>query len=462
MISLLNHNPFSQLHLPEPNLPFKPEVILAGDKENSTIARIIKTISTLRDESTVQKIERSTCGAVFIRDSMVLRLDGTVAIPCLLNQNDEMLLTLSNSTNIACSFLPPSSFHLMTETKEDLGLGGYGGTKSFYLTAKAIVENLKLESIVQKTFIEGGNVFLFQKDNKNYALVGEVSLALSLFLLEITNELVDTLSNKHTKPSIYAYYLARNQEIKNKYIKKHPWQNFSDYLKNLKTPLKDEDKESLYERAQLWEERLDQTKQLMGQDLQVSIENLIFIPQISFHIDMDLVVTPFKKILIHKEKKAIDLLEKLQKEDGLRTGEKDFFNHLLDNAKQNLSNDEVVKSIKTILRKHDLTTKTLPLKFQTDQGGVALNLVNGIFLKAQRREKNAEIKQRRILPEYTFITTGISYEFETRVHQLAIEMLIENLNDEVSVETVPSLSRFIYKYFGGVRCLTFETHSNTW
>lgn len=457
MLPTVKHNPYSQLSLPLYNRTYMPEVIVATNECKNPILELSKKIASLRYRCAVQEIERPLGESIFIRDSMVLRLDGSVAIPCLLTENKRIMIIISYDSTRLWSLLPPSCFHFIDSVNLPC-LGGFGGSPELYPLAEAAVDEFKLHSSIQKTFIEGGNVYLFQKDNKDYAVVGELSLAWSLLLLQRKGELVNTLANSNTAPSTYAYYLARNDRIKNEFFEylQEPAQYFT-YGEFLKEPLNEEELQELYQEAQLWEERITQTKQFMARDLQVPLENLVLIPQVSFHIDMDLVVTPSKKILVHKEKKAISLLNNLMANDSATPGEKDFFSHLLLNANKNIKNDSIVKSIKAVLNQHGLTAESLPLKFSTSQGGVSLNYANGIFLKAQKYKRKANGKRSRIRYDYTFLTTGPTYAFEKKIHEMAIKVLQKNLRNEAKVVPIPNVSDYIYKYLGGIRCMTFET-----
>ena len=81
------------------------------------------------------------------------------------------------------------------------------------------------------------------------------------------------------------------------------------YRKLLMEPISDINRTKYFEAAQIIEMQIEITQQKIAEELQITLPDVLFIPQATFHIDMELTVTPNGKIWLHDEQKVLDLLK---------------------------------------------------------------------------------------------------------------------------------------------------------
>lgn len=341
-------------------------------------------------------------------------------------------------------------------------------------TRKAIMVSCKYALPYERAsnMIEGGNCIPFIDEGVKKVLVGERALYLSYYGLK-EDGFFDNLDLPDlSTPSYDALRMARNlnifKEIKKLQQEKENQKASSEELfritEKLKfyenmcfAPLSEKDKIQFYEQAQFLEARLNITKNKMAEELEIPPENLILLPQTSFHIDMHVFITPQGEIILHSNEKTIQFLQSIKESTSHES--KQFINGYLETA---ITNEELFYEIEeaqeTVLQKHNLRYRTLPLVFSIPEVS-ELNYSNGIFLE-KGLITHAFISEEETIPirlpaeGYTFLTTGPTTEAELPVHRKFVELFERTLG--CRFRGVPGMSKQIATNSGGVHCLTFE------
>lgn len=279
----------------------------------------------------------------------------------------------------------------------------------------------------------------------------------------LSNETKQQLFNEEIE-RIQAQRKLEKEEIGNKITSED--QTLHDLTKTLRIyqnmsdlPSSEENKDDFFEQAQLLEARLNITKNKMAEELEIYPENLIFIPQAEFHIDMNLFVTPSGEVILHNSKKTIEFLQSIQTHTILLGESEEFVNAYLATAMTNATLfNEVEEKQERVLQTHNLRYQTLPLTFSFPEVS-ALNYCNGIFLERgfishQNSEDKKEPPKRLSSEGYAFLSTGPSFHAEIPVHRKFVELFEKTLG--YRFQGVPGMSKQIAINSGGVHCLTFE------
>lgn len=178
--------------------------------------------------------------------------------------------------------------------------------------------------------IEGGNGYVFfDSHDQPKAIIGIHSLVLTVIGLEeqdyfVRNQdILKKLSASIEAPSDDAVRAARNMSLyaakrdfdsrfaafreqrqKMSSIEsgklhtslmeelKKTWGNETAYRQLLTAPIREEDKVQYFNQACVWEAKVTLAGQVIADDLQVPVENIAFVPQTHFHIDMEMFVAP--------------------------------------------------------------------------------------------------------------------------------------------------------------------------
>jgi hypothetical protein len=323
------------------------------------------------------------------------------------------------------------------EVNEYESITMYGKGFSRKATDFAMIMGLKYDISFKraKTCIEGGNCFLFVSNGKQYGLVGNFSLYSSWIALQeqgfFKGSLEECLENGEA-----AY------EVND--LKKEGSEIPLDKL----------------EKADLFEAQLLLTRQAMADDLGISLENLIIIPQTMFHIDMELFVTPDGEVVIHDDGLAIQFIKELHQQDKnlLNRREKRLYKEFLHTAKKRLKEGAFITEERNkILSDAGLTIRFLPSVFHSKRSKICLNYCNGIFLERIESVvlKNS-LKRKKVPIGFYYVTTGPTYPQEERLHRRFKE-LFEQTFPRFSFQGVEKASRSVSTFLGGVRCLTFDT-----
>jgi len=227
----------------------------------------------------------------FFRDFFVQRPDGKVVIPYIPYFIDSPIFKFEFQ-----SLLPAEELDaVLGQTNAPWGSVGLS-TKYNRLTEELLQQDFESCSPpsyfkASKSVFEGGNVFI----HGNRAIIGLHSVILTVMAIEQElrrNKRQDKVI-RACEPSEHAYRMARNQGIfltlmLNQKILRE------DFLESIE----ESEKPSLKEKACYFESLLREAKNTLQFDLGVS--HLTVIPQRSYHIDLDIVVTPAGRVLIRK------------------------------------------------------------------------------------------------------------------------------------------------------------------
>lgn len=454
----------SRQHFPRSySAPFKRDELYYPQKCSE-----IKSISEINPA--IKKIQLLPKSSPFIRDSHVTLFEGGHLIPYPINNpfHKELLRTMHPHYSVGKGYVEKNVAQAMITALEE-GI-------SFKLG---------------KTCIEGGNCYLFMSKTQRKAVIGELSLYLSMIALDEQEAWERTVitSESGKEPSEEAYRIARNlalyqkidvpklQDEQRNQEKKQAEQILDDdslpinpklrelidedldYHKQLVAPLSEEDLDRFRDEARKIEIKLELTKIHIANELGVPLANIVFIPQRKFHIDMELFVTPNGKIILHDDQKAIELLEDIRKTDHLCEEEKKLFQQYQIFAEKRLMvTKEIHERQKELLQRSGIDFDTLPAVFEAKEQN-ALNYCNGIFIENSSSPIITFLNGRRVRgtmkkKSFTYITTGSSSPHEEKLHNRFLLIFNKAFPDYI-VNTIP-MSNFIATTSGGIRCLTFE------
>ncbi|WP_068467992.1 hypothetical protein [Candidatus Protochlamydia phocaeensis] len=429
--------------------------------------------------------------SVFIRDSHIGLLEGGFLIPYSIKNFFICHYFLANLPASVNHFLIKDNDRLVNETGMGKGFERRNVNQAIFTA-----EYMRIPYEQGKTCIEGGNCFLYWHEGKPKAIIGELSLYLSLIALEEQRyfEKIEWTA-EDTEPSDEAYRLARNRDLyatiqfpklakkwdariiwqinNNSREELHleeediPWtrlikMNLKElaYRKRLIAPLTEKEKKKYAANARKLEAKLRLTKQRMAQELRVPLANCVFIPQDHFHIDMQMFVTPDGKVVLHDNKKALKFLNVIEKSEDLTRKERLILRQFQKKALKGMEKCGANQKKRiALLKKQGVSVLTMPAVFNADYPKVSLNYCNGIFLDGKKgaqlfaKEKEGEAERKQLC----FVTTGPSHVIEEMIHK-KFTRLFSCTFTNMALYTIAELSSFIANKKGGVRCLTNEEH----
>lgn len=252
--------------------------------------------------------------------------------------------------------------------------------------------------------VEGGNAFVFFDENQPKAIVGIHSLILTLIALdeqgffEKNQNALKAVKAQIKKPSEHALRMARNMSI---YTPKRDWDKRWDAMKKLKPtdptaastrqalqkelgerwkgessyrelltrPLLQEETVKFHDEALMWEARMMLAQQVIAKDLSVPLESCAFIPQIFFHTDMFLTVSPDGKVVFLHDDTRHDEDISPPLEDKYRNAAKERAGRMREAM---LEAQEAINKIGCKVR--------LGTSICASPGNLLCNFTNGIFL----------------------------------------------------------------------------------
>lgn len=471
----------AQRHIPKSHsAPFKREELYYS-LDNCPEIQPISNINPMIKG--IQLIDKSSR---YIRDSHVTLFEGGHLIPYSIK--DPLHKKLLRA-------MIPHYFPV-SETGELLpGMTGKGYAEKNVAQAMITAIEHGISFKQGKTCIEGGNCFLFMSKNQKKAVIGEVSLYLSMMALDEQGAF-DIVDESDQEPSEEAYRITRNlahyqkvrkpQDEKRDQEKKKRVEEVADgshsvalisedfvihnprelideeldYHKQLTASLSEADREKYRKDARQIKLKLELTKVQIANELGVPLANIAFIPQKKFHIDMELFVTPRGKVILHDDQKALQLLEDIRKTYNLCDEENDLFQQYQINAEHRLIASKLIhERQKELLQRSGIDFDTLPAVFEASKRS-ALNYCNGIFIENRSRvlavfpnggHAHGIVKEKG----FTYITTGASSPHEVKLHNRFLRIFNETF-PEYTVKTIP-MSHFVAKYSAGIHCLTFES-----
>ena len=439
--------------------------------------------------------ERVQCSR-FVRDSHVTLFGGGHLIPYPI---DNPL-----HSGLLRAMLPQSADHLLVNEVSGKisteGMMGDGFKKLNVDQAMITAYDYNIAFRHGMTCIEGGNCYLLISKEQRKAIIGEVSLYLSMIALEDQGYFDEVHCESQDEPSSDAYRMARNltlyfnerrpldEKIHEEYVQMQSTEGnpasvayskdvFSSHIERsdlekfggeigyrrlLMAPVSEEDKVQYVNEAHRIEVKLALTKACMAAELEVPLENIAFLPQSKFHIDMEMFVTPQGEVVIHDDQKAVEFLNEIQLTHILDGDETELFNQYWYTAQEHVASISNMQKMRAeILQKLDIDFRFFPGVFESSAFESALNYCNGIFAKS-RSDRIVPMPKDNILSDvyssknnFTFITTGPSFKAEEVFHHRFTDMFKQSF-PEFSLQTIPGVSNFISKYDGGIHCLTFE------
>ena len=402
----------------------------------------------------------------FIRDQQVVLHDGSHLIPACI---DDHLLLLKVQT-----LLHPLQQHFL---KPLTGCYGTGFTNESRAKALETCEKLGIPFILGRTAIEGGNCHLFfGKDGMSRAIIGLNSLIISYIALDDQgffeeNEFeLGTFRSTIKTPTDESLLVARNNELRISLlaiqtrleelyiiqkdittpdsIKSDIYKQASklratleELQKDLLVPLTLEDRVHYKNLAIAYEARVQLTKSLISKELKVPLNNIAFVFQNHFHIDLDLLVTSEGNVCFHDETKSKKLLaDELPKAgDHHRT----LLTQYINASDRMPCADETTKLNEKLLSSIGCKTFAVPGSYRAP-GEETLNFMNGITLLKSSNET-------------FFLTNGAPDKYYSL--KLAFKNAVEACSPATTVvffdDNTSTLTTLLTKNEGGLRCITW-------
>jgi hypothetical protein len=395
------------------------------------------------------------CPSIFLRDSCLVLFDGTHLIPNPFLEEHTFILSL---------LFPPSAAHFLKEAVKEDGLElaytgkGLNTKNREYAIALTYLYDLPFKQGL--SCIEGGNCLLFSYHGKRHAIIGELSLLTSYMALTDMGLFDGITREKRGAPSEHAYRIARNFALylETKLIDQ---QSLNQLFISFLNPVSPEEKIKHEEKAWLNDAKLKLSKEYIAKDLELPVENLIIIPQLRFHIDMEIFVTPDGEIVLHDDLLALEFLKQIEVEGEkkpLNEGEQKLVQEFRENAQANVEKFKEYQLARIqILQSYGCKVHLLPAVFEAPASKIVLNYCNGIFAWRGKQgfyTKNGE-RFFRLQKEYVFITTGTSTPAEEVFHQKFIGYYRASF-PHLDIQPLKGVSQFIGQNEGGIHCLTFE------
>lgn len=377
----------------------------------------------IKDRSLFPCIELDTArvpsqhDTIFIRDWCVLTPKGLQLFPRLVTENKIVLQTKLKAIVLCFGSLSSHEINF-----------GTGFLNPYQPVALKQAQDLNRPYLLMRSPIEGGNCFLFTSEGTVKALVGCHSLALTIATLADYfegegAEALEKLKESISLPSDLAIMMARNIDI-SKYrmpfvkqqqrintsqddeIASMPDNYFSNekyYIESLTAPLSESDKSEEYLADIIaWEAKIQLARQVIADDLGVSLDNIAFVPQTLFHLDMELFVHPNGKTVFIDEG----------------------------------CNPKAIQAIETI------GCKVITLKGITNINSSAINCMNGLVFPTSSG--------------FVFVSNGC-YPHESKKYQFLENFKKELQKKDPSCEDVlfvDDLQLTVDRFGGGLRCAT--------
>lgn len=456
-----------------------PDWNIFAMRELSSSTPLLQSLRTIVDQKLICFYPNGTRCSPFVRDSHVALNSGKTLVPYPIKRYTTSALDL-----LLMSMIPIHAGHFFAS---DVPIKGIGFTAINVMQAMATAADFGLCIKQGKTCIEGGNCYVFFSHGQPKAIVGELSLYLSMIALEEQGLLDDA---QPLPPSSESYRIARNMDLFSQmthYVEAETLSDFnfetthttldlplainkdailkmnakSSLLHTLASPASEQDREQYESQASLIEAKLSLTKQCVAEDLEVPLKDITFLPQTTYHIDMELFVMPDGTVILHDAKKTEELLDKISQEGSFSFAEADLlYQYRRQTAKDVIAFSALQKQRLSMLSAQNIDVHTMPAVLK--DGQVVLNYCNGIFVPKRKTVfsmDSCEEFQRQDLFEngYTFITTGPTTEAEHRFHNKIFE-LFQKKFPSMTMRGIANMSEFIARRKGGIRCLTFEAY----
>jgi len=416
--------------------PSKPQAVLnvGSTSTAQSLAHLFSTHSIPLD------VQRDSA-VRFGRDSRVCLLDKTHLLPFQLNMEGYLREKFY-------SMLPIEEAHFFDDGYSAFG---HGFSERNLETAKEDAIQARIRYRWGKTCIEGGNCRIFVgKDGRPKALVGYHSLLLSYLALEQAGyfrdneERVEKLAHRIDYPQEDSYRVARNLLLtKQQYEKRERYSSKDKILSKPTEPHK------YYELALEFEAKLRMTKEKIAEELGIPEDQIAFLTQENFHIDLEVFAGPEDVVFVHDEESAISIIEERQKK-GER--ERPILESYLKNAHSRLDRSLAMRA------KNQKAIESIGCRvvrvagdFIGPQSEHRINFMNGLFLNDRHKPH--------------FITNGtpstslnhyIKSEFLERIEAASPQLKVLFVDDQNA-----RLPRSLGDAHGGVNCMTWIGGSTT-
>lgn len=464
----LQKNGAARLLLPEPLrsdlLPFAetylPDVYRANQQGLTILfCRVPGIMLWDIPKSIIQVPKINTICSEYIRDAQVTLLDGTHLIPQTIK--DPFFKGLLKAMT------PPNSSHMLLN--KDLSLPqeictvGKGFNRENVEQAIIFDMNHGLSfKRAKNSCIEGGNCFVFVSKGEKKAIIGEISLFMSILLNEENGFFNNLTFDATQEPSEHAYLVVRNIEFYNKFRRPvdYFWYVLRDkdkfheelikiggeqaYRYQITASVSDQDKLRLRKEAQIFDAKRKKTELAIADEIGVPLDNICFIQQKKFHIDMEMTVMPDGSVLLNDPMKVLESLNEIERANfPLPTVEDTLHTLMVEKVVEDITNfNSVVENQIKQLMAIKVDVHRMALDFDAKEE-VNLNFANGIFIPTSASN-------------YKYITTGTTHLSEAIFFNHFVTKF-EKKFSSVDVMGIEGLSRFVSKNEGGVRCLSIES-----
>lgn len=368
---------------------------------------------------------------VFGRDSRVCLPDGSHLIPYSIK--DKYVEARYKA------MLPASGAHFVSSPRRCYGEGFSAENNA---AAIKFAEENHVKYRQARTCIEGGNCRLFSSK----AIIGINSVILSLIALE-EQDYFSALSKEEEKkvdedkPSKETLRMARNLAL---YGKKEK-ENLSSYREKLLAPLTDKEELEYHKPALVLDHKLQATRSLMAKELGIEEDNIAFVDQYRFHIDMEIFTGKDDLVFLHRESDARAVL------DNVGRGPKRFTATCAKYAKASKERSEAYDTLLSnnvkLIERIGCKTAFVPGVYEAD-AEEPINFMNGLFLS----DKDSSV----------FATNASEYEifqmqFEDTVKRIDSKMKTLFIDDP---ENPGMMQKILHNTRGGIHCLTWTLHTS--
>jgi hypothetical protein len=418
-------------------------IFFVTSKGCSALTQVLEFRENIINKITFHCLEGMNKYSAFIRDSHVTLFDEKHLIPYPIRMGD-IDIELKK-------ILPSSADHMILWERngETILLPIKGAGFRDLNVHEAIISAFDYNFSYQegRSCIEGGNCYLFTLPNgERMALIGEISRCLTLLALEEQRYFDHKKKIEYSdEPSIDAYRITRNRALYPRKAFNDIMNNQNKYLCLFKAPISKEEKMQYRVEASQIEMKLLLTKKCMANELGLPMQNIIFMPQTKFHIDMEMFIAPNGEVVLHDDDETLYFLNKLYSTTYLDREERDlFFCYYAAAQERAKAFSAIQKKRIEILQQEGMRYRLFPGILEAKNHECTLNYCNGVFAENWGGGKR-----------FTYITTGPTLREEEVFHQKLSEVFEETFPD-VRLQGVNRISHCIEKREGGIRCLTFE------
>lgn len=295
--------------------------------------------------------------------------------------------------------------------------------KDEFLEAQIFTQNRQIKGYETELIFDGGDIFLGKKDNEdNYLITSTKTLYLN---------------------AIFQYLKNKNPNLANRkaFIDLINFKEYKDSQGEIIATLDECSKES-----EKWEEL---AKSVFCEVMNVKEENLIFIPENEFHLDLTIRPLNYPYVLVNDDKEVDRVIKELEKKFGNNFNYRYLLKDLKDKIAQQREN--YFPSAETIKVLENAGFK--PIKIAGMYGRGPINFINAIvhkkdddFVYITNATKNENDLFNAIQDEFEKDLLNKCPQIK-RVYFISGENVGKDLND---------IMIYLKDYYGGIHCLCAE------